>query len=61
VLKGHWKYVRDAKNEHLFDLSVDEREQANYREQNPNMFTELRDDFRKWESTVLPRPPARQR
>jgi arylsulfatase A-like enzyme len=61
VLKGHWKYVRDGENEYLFDLSVDEREQANYREQKPTMFTQLRDEFKKWESTVLPRPPARQR
>ncbi|HEX3282827.1 MAG TPA: sulfatase-like hydrolase/transferase [Pyrinomonadaceae bacterium] len=61
VLKGRWKYVRDGKQEYLFDLAVDEREQANYREQNPMMFTGLRDEFRKWESTVLPRPPARQR
>ena len=61
ALKGHWKYLKDGKDEYLFDLSVDEREQANYRELNPTMFTELRDEFRKWESTVLPRPPARQR
>jgi arylsulfatase A-like enzyme len=61
VLNGHWKYLKDGKEEYLFDLSVDEREQANYRELNPTMFTKLRNKFKNWESTVLPRPPVRQR
>ena len=61
ALKGHWKYLKDGNQEYLFDLSVDEREQANYRELNPTRFAELRDEFKRWESTVLPRPPARQR
>ena len=61
VRKGHWKYLRDGKDEYLFDLSVDEHEQANYREQNTTRFEQLRDEFKKWDSTVLPRPPARQR
>lgn len=61
ALEGRWKYVRDGNQEYLFDLSVDEREQANFREQNPAMFNHLRDAFKKWEATVLPRPPARRR
>jgi arylsulfatase A-like enzyme len=61
ALEGRWKYVRDGDQEYLFDLSVDEREQANFREQNPAMFTHLRDAFKKWETSVLPRPPARRR
>lgn len=61
VLNGHWKYLKDGTEEYLFDLSVDEREQANYRELNPTMFTHLRDEFKKWDSTVLPRPPRRER
>ncbi len=61
VLKGSWKYLRDGEDEYLFDLSVDEREQANYRELNPAMFTQLRSEFKKWDATVLPRPPARRR
>jgi arylsulfatase A-like enzyme len=61
ALQGHWKYVKDGAQEYLFDLSVDAREQANFRELNPTMFTRLRDEFKKWNSTVLPRPPARQR
>jgi arylsulfatase A-like enzyme len=61
ALKGRWKYVKDGTDEYLFDLSVDEREQANFREKNPAMFAQLRDEFSKWNSTILPRPPARQR
>ena len=61
ALQGRWKYVRDGEQEYLFDLSVDEREQANFREQNPAMFTQLRDAFKQWEATLLPRPPARRR
>ena len=61
ALKGPWKYVHDGVNEYLFNLSIDEHEQGNFREQNPSMFTQLRDEFKKWDSTVLPRPPVRRR
>jgi len=61
ALNGPWKYVNDGTQEYLFNLSVDEREQGNFREQNPSMFTRLRDEFKKWDSMVLPRPPARRR
>ncbi len=60
VLQGRWKYVRDGEAEYLFDLSTDEREQANFREQNPAMFTQLSEEFKKWDATVLPRPPRRR-
>jgi arylsulfatase A-like enzyme len=59
ALHGRWKYVKDGDDEYLFDLSVDEHEQANFRGQNPAMFTQLREEFRKWNATVLPRPPRR--
>jgi arylsulfatase A-like enzyme len=61
ALKGHWKYLKDGAEEYLFDLSVDEREQANFRELNPAIFTQLRGEFSKWNATVLPRPAARRR
>ena len=61
ALKGPWKYVNDGTNEYLFNLLIDEREQRNFREENPSMFNQLRDEFRKWDSTVLPRPPVRRR
>ena len=61
ALQGRWKYVRDGEQEYLFDLSIDEREQANFREQNPEIFTQLRDAFKKWDASVLPRPAPRRR
>ena len=60
VLQGRWKYVRDGEAEYLFDLSTDEHEQSNFREQNPAMFNQLREEFKKWDATVLPRPPRRR-
>ena len=61
ALNGPWKYVEDGKQEYLFNLAIDDHEQSNFREQNPSRFTRLRDEFKKWDSTVFPRPPARQR
>jgi arylsulfatase A-like enzyme len=29
--KGHWKYLDDGTDQYLFDLSVDQRERANFR------------------------------
>lgn len=59
VRSGRWKYLNDGTREYLFDLSTDQREQADFREQNPDTFKQLRNEFQKWESHVLPRPPAR--
>jgi hypothetical protein len=61
ALSGVWKYVNDGTREYLFNLSFDEREQKNFSEENPEMFARLRDEFKKWDATVLPRPPARRR
>jgi arylsulfatase A-like enzyme len=61
VLKGRWKYLDDGSTEYLFDLSVDQREQADFREHNPAVFEQLKNDFKQWDATVLPRPPARVR
>ncbi|MCM3902683.1 MAG: sulfatase-like hydrolase/transferase [Pyrinomonadaceae bacterium] len=59
VRRGHWKYLNDGTREYLFDLAIDQREQADFREQNPAMFDQLRNEFQTWQSQVLPRPPAR--
>ena len=61
ALKGRWKYVNDGTKDYLFNLAVDEREQQDFREQNPAMFTQLRDQFVQWDKTVLPRPAPRRR
>jgi arylsulfatase A-like enzyme len=59
VVKWPWKYLHDGTNEYLFNLDVDQRERANFRTQNPAMFEHLKKSFAAWESTVLPRLPAR--
>ena len=49
---GKWKYIRDEKNEFLYDLSVDEREQADFKAAQPSILERLRGECRKWEATV---------
>lgn len=61
VRSGKWKYLKEDENEYLFDLSIDEREQADFKEQYPEMFQQLRRDYQMWQSQVLPRPEARNR
>ena len=56
MLSGKWKYLREGKNEFLFDLSVDEREQADFKSAQPATLERLRNEFGKWESTVVPYP-----
>jgi arylsulfatase A-like enzyme len=56
ALKAPWKYLNDGTREYLFNLSIDQREQANFREQHPELFNQLRTEFKNWEATVLPRP-----
>ncbi|HQU93079.1 MAG TPA: sulfatase-like hydrolase/transferase [Pyrinomonadaceae bacterium] len=55
---GKWKYVREGKNEFLFDLSVDEREQADFSAAQPSVLEHLRGEFKKWESEVISYPPT---
>jgi arylsulfatase A-like enzyme len=55
---GRWKYVNDGQNQFLFDLSIDQRERANFKEKHPEVFNQLRSEFQAWEARVLPRPEA---
>jgi arylsulfatase A-like enzyme len=50
VRSGRWKYIRDGKNDFLYDLSIDEREQANFADTRGNKLASLRADYQKWES-----------
>lgn len=58
VRSGKWKYLREGKNEFLFNLSVDEREQASYKDKEPQAFERLRGEFNNWESAVLAYPKS---
>jgi arylsulfatase A-like enzyme len=55
---GKWKYLREGKDEYLFNLSVDEREQADFKVENPETFQRLRAEFQKWQSQLLPYPTS---
>jgi arylsulfatase A-like enzyme len=55
VRMGDWKYRRVGSETYLFDLRVDEREQANFKKQRPEIFQELKAEFEKWEQQMLPR------
>jgi len=59
ALRGPWKYLNDGTREYLFNLYIDEREQAGFREKNPEVFSELKSAFKAWDASVLPRPPAK--
>jgi arylsulfatase A-like enzyme len=56
VRKGKWKYLRDEGGRRkLFDLSVDQREQADFSVKNPVVLEGLSAEFAKWNQQMLPR------
>ena len=58
---GNWKYLKDEKDEYLFDLHNDPSEKINLREKQPERFSALKAQFNRWEETVLkPVPLNRQ-
>jgi arylsulfatase A-like enzyme len=52
VRSGKWKYLRENQKEWLFDLSVDEREQADHASSQGAILDRLRRDFGEWESQM---------
>jgi arylsulfatase A-like enzyme len=56
VREGKWKYLREGKDQSLFDLTIDEREQADFSNKNPDIMRRLSSDFDKWNEQMLPRP-----
>jgi arylsulfatase A-like enzyme len=60
VREGKWKYVRDGEARKLFDLSLDQREQADFSRKHPEVLQRLMTEFHKWNDQMLPRPPARR-
>ena len=60
VREGKWKYVRDGEVRKLFDLSLDQREQADFSRKHPEVLQRLMSEFNKWNDQMLPRPPARR-
>ena len=55
VRKGNWKYFNDGERRKLFDLSSDQREQADFSRKNPDMLKRLSGEFDEWNRQMLPR------
>ena len=60
VREGKWKYVRDGEVRKLFDLSLDQREQADFSNKQPEVLQRLMSEFDKWNDQMLPRLSARR-
>lgn len=58
VRDGKWKYVRNGDVRRLFDLTFDEREQADFSRKHPEVLQRLIKDFERWNKEMLPRPTA---
>lgn len=56
MLNGNWKYIRDQKGDYLYDLSVDEREQANFVQKQAEIVKGLRREFDAWQSEMAKYP-----
>ena len=56
IREGKWKYYREGNSRKLFDLTVDEREQADFSSKHPEIMHRLINDFDKWNDQMLPRP-----
>jgi arylsulfatase A-like enzyme len=51
-----WKYLKQANNEHLFDLTKDPGEKADLKAEQPAVFERLKASYQKWNSEMLPLP-----
>ena len=49
---GKWKYVREGKTESLFDLSIDQHEQANFADDHQSKLADLRGQFDEWSASM---------
>lgn len=52
---GNWKYRRVGNKTYLFDLAVDEHEQADFKARRPEIFQKLKTAFETWDKQMLPR------
>jgi len=52
---GKWKYLKDSGEEHLFDLAADPGEADDRKQWQPEVFEKIRSDYKKWDSTMLPK------
>jgi arylsulfatase A-like enzyme len=55
VRDGKWKLFRNGEVSRLFDLSLDQHEQADFSKQHPEVVLRLTREFDKWNEQMLPR------
>jgi len=53
---GQWKYLRDARGEHLFDLAVDPGEKAELKARHADVLARLKARYDEWAAAMLPLP-----
>jgi arylsulfatase A-like enzyme len=56
VRRDHWKYLKVAEREFLFDLAYDPRERSNFARKEPALLDELRRLWETWNQEMLPVP-----
>ena len=54
--RGRWKYLRIGGDEMLFDIPNDPGERSDLDIYQPQALTSLREEFRRWNTQMLPRP-----
>ena len=59
VRQGKWKFFRNGEVRRLFDLSIDQHEQADFSQKQPEVLRQLINEFDKWNEQMLPRLRAR--
>ena len=57
--EGEWKYLRSGEDELLFDIPNDPGERADLAPYQPEKLAQLREQLRRWNAQMLPRPAAR--
>ncbi len=53
---GKWKYLREGRAEHLFDLSKDPGEKADVKRNFPDVFASIKAKYEAWNAQMLPNP-----
>jgi len=56
VREGKWKFLRNGEDRHLFDLTLDQHERADFSEKHPEVLQRLTKEFNEWNDQMLPRP-----
>jgi arylsulfatase A-like enzyme len=59
--RGTLKYLKEANNEHLFDVAKDPGEKTDLKADQPAVFEQLKSAYQKWNAEMLPLPPPAQR